>query len=62
MKLDARKILRWGPALIGLWMILAAVASDADPEEGLPLGQEERVPVMADEKFVPPPVELKEER
>ena len=48
--------------MIGVWMILAAVASDADPEEGLPLGQEERVPVTAGERFVPPPVELREER
>jgi hypothetical protein len=50
MKLDERKILRWGPILIGLWMFLAAVASDADPTEGLPLGQEEEkaVPVAAE--------------
>ncbi len=47
MKLDDRKILRWGPVLIGVWMILAVVASDADPAEGLPLGQEETVVVPA---------------
>jgi hypothetical protein len=46
MKLDQRKILRWGPVFIGTWMILAVVASDADPEEGLPLGQEEKVPAV----------------
>lgn len=49
MKLDERKILRWGAVLVGGWMILATVASDADPAEGLPLGQEEKaVPVVAE--------------
>lgn len=53
MKLDQRKILRWGPALIGTWMFLAVVASDADPQEGLPLGQEERESALVVEKVAP---------
>lgn len=61
MKLDQRKILRWGPVLIGVWMFLAVVASDADPGEGLPLGQEEKVPAV--EVLLPaekPPLRVEE--
>ena len=47
--------------MIGVWMILAVVASDADPAEGLPLGQEEQVQGGRGMKYVPPPVELKNE-